>query len=77
MSEQPWDWRTYAQERGVTVVALVVSFAASWPMNDKWSRPSRSKDFDRLAADPAMADILRAEIDEASGTTRPQPQETR
>ena len=57
----PFPWRTYADEHGVTVVQLIASFARTWSYKDQWARPCRTRDLDRLATDdPAR---LRTEID--------------
>jgi phage recombination protein Bet len=64
---ETFDWVQYAKQRDVNTVQVLTSLRSSWPANSQWNKPNRHKDIDALAADPVMADIVRACIDDAKG----------
>lgn len=59
-----FDWRAHADTRQVTTVALLKTLRESWPTNDQHRRPDNSRQIDRLAADPDMAPVVKATIDD-------------
>lgn len=60
-------WRDRAAALKVNVVDVLSHLRKDWPENSQWNMPSRSKDIDALAADPTMAPIVAAAIEDAKG----------
>lgn len=65
---QPYDWRTHANDVDVKLLDVLKVIRDDWPTNSEWNKPNRSKDIDVLAADPTMAPIVQAAIDDLKET---------
>jgi len=62
--QAPYDWRAHATAAGIKLLDVLKALRDDWPTNSEWNKPNRSKDIDGLAADPVMAPIVRAAIDD-------------
>lgn len=62
--QAPYDWRAHATDAGIKLLDVLKALRDDWPTNSEWNKPNRSKDIDGLAADPVMAPIVRAAIDD-------------
>jgi hypothetical protein len=63
----PFDWKAYADQRGVKTVPILTALRKDWPDNSQWNKPNRSADIDTLCADADMASYVRATIDDLAG----------
>ena len=64
VDEDAYDWRAHATDAGIKLLDVLKALRDDWPTNSEWNKPNRSKDIDGLAADPVMAPIVRAAIDD-------------
>ena len=66
---EPFDWRSYARANGIPPMhawlACQQAFRTAYPHGVNVTSPAS---LDKIAADPAMRDVIRATIDDAKAS---------